>query len=192
MIKKLTSIMLCLTLVSSGGCAGAAIHKPTLPTEAATDIYSPIEAVEVAPLLSVAAPTVETTTGNAPVLIHAGQAFTAPVEGLFFELPVASFILAELENLEARYGVSLTAQRDLDMKRLLLDHETWRLRLNGDRDRFRIIHQADLAEQQRLLNLIQTSMTEGKAFPWMEVFVGIGALFIGVVGGFVAGFFIKS
>ena len=192
MTNKLISIVLCFSLLTSSCATGKTGNVSTLPVEAPTDIYSPIEAAEVAPLLAVAAPTVEQTTGPAPIHVLAGQTFTSPAEGLFFTLPVASFILAELENLESRYGVSLAAQRELDTSRLQLSEETWRLRLNGDRERFRIIHTADMAEQQRLLNLVQAAMTENKDFPWTEVFVGLGALFIGIVGGFIAGFFIKS
>jgi len=146
----------------------------------------------LAPLLSVEAPRLEQTAGAAPIHVSAGQTFVIPADGLFFTLPVASFILAELESLEARYGVSLAAQRELDMKRLSLTEETWRLRLNGDRERFRIIHTADMEEQQRLLNLVQAAMTENKDFPWSAVLFSLGSLAIGIIGGFIAGFFVRN
>jgi len=188
MINKLISIMLCFTLLTSACAPGRTGNVSTLPTEAATDLYSPIEAVELAPLLSVEAPRLEQTAGAAPIHVSSGQTFVSPADGLFFTLPVASFILAELESLEARYGVSLAAQRELDMKRLSLTEETWRLRLNGDRERFRIIHAGDREEIERLVGLVSDSMTARSDFPWISVIISGGMLLLGIVVGFVSGF----
>ena len=71
---------------------------------------------------------------------------------------------------------TLIEQRDRDYETLTFLNEQWRIRLNGDRDRFRIIHEVDQAEITRLLGLVERTMERGTSFPWEAVLVGAGGL----------------
>lgn len=184
MINKFISVLLCFTMLSAcatGKIAGAHLTTTTTPT----DIYSPVEAVELAPLQAVADVSTEPTTGPAPMLVLAGHAFTAPVDGLFFTVPVASYILAESEAMQNRANVSLTTQRSMAMARIQLVDETWRLRLNGDRERFKLIHDSDQAEINRLMGLVGNAMEQPHDFPWTAVLFSLGAFAVGIITGFI-------
>lgn len=184
MTVKLISILLCFTFLSA--CAtGKTAGVRSATTPAPTDIYSPVEVVELAPLQAVADVSADTTTGPAPTLILSGQTFIAPVDGLFFTVPVAGWIIAESESMQNRANVSLTSQRSMDMARIQLLEDTWRLRLNGDRSRFKIIHDGDQAEINRLMGLVESSMTQTHDFPWVSVLATAGALLLGIITGFI-------
>ena len=183
-IKKLISTVLFFVLLSACA-AGKTIGGHTTTPTPSTDIYSPVEPVEIAPLLAVADVSIETTTGPAPTLILSQQTFIAPSDGLFFTVPVASFILAENEALQDRANASLLSQREMDMVRLRLNDDTWRTRINSERDRFRIIHESDQNEITRLLGLVESSMTGSSNFSWESVAsVGL-AMLLGVITGIV-------
>lgn len=183
MINKFISILLSITLISACATGNTARVHSTTPEP--TDIYSPVEAIELAPLQTVADISTDSTTGPAPILILSSQAFVAPVDGLFFTVPVASYILAESEAMQNRANVSLITQRQMDMTRLQLVEDTWRIRLNSERERFKIIHNSDIAELNRLMGLVESSMERTHDFPWVTVFVGIGSLLLGIITGYI-------
>lgn len=184
MIKKFISIFLCLSLFTTASCAGGkagSVSASTLPDN--QDAYAPVPEAEIAPLLAVEAVTAEHTTGPAPLLVPTGQTFVAPSASLCFTLEVSSFILAESESVEARYNASLITQRELDMSRLRLSEESWRIRINSERERFLIVHRGDLAEISRLMGLVKSSMETSSSFPWVTVLVSAGSILLGIVIG---------
>lgn len=206
-MKKVISTILAFSLLLGCNTAPASetgSRTATSGGEGPMDIYSPIPAedVPVEPLEAVEAAEIVRTTEPRPRELSVGTRLLGPPDAsgnpsyeltldtthVLFTSDYASFVVTEIVALRDRAERTLIEQRDRDYETLTFLNEQWRIRLNGDRDRFRIIHEVDQAEITRLLGLVERTMERGTSFPWEAVLVGAGGLLIGVIGGFLMGF----
>lgn len=110
-----------------------------------------------------------------------------PFSGLLLSDSAAAFVASEYEALTQRFQLTLTQQRERDYARLVREVESFRLRLNGDRERFLLI----IESQERYVESLEEALRGQDDLNVMEVlsFVGVGALgiLIGIVVGIFAG-----
>lgn len=186
--KRIVSLLCACTLLV--GCNRTPPVSPEANSTSGGEesLLAPLVEEALTELPLVEAPTVERNTSTTARRYRVTLGMPAPASGLLLNDEAEAYVFAESEAFEARCRVAITSQRDRDAVRLSLEVGELRLQMNSDRERFRIILDGRDREIQRLMSLNETLSGSASDFPLEEVLLGIGALAVGLVGGFAVGF----
>lgn len=200
-MKKFIAIFLIFSLLfgCNPGSQSTSLSQ-TSGDEIEADMFSPLPEREIEPLEEIPAETITQSSEAAPVELPAGSVVLFPSAGdqqsrrftlehsyVLFTSSAAAFVITEIVALQERAARALREQRTRDFARLRLLDEQWRLQLNSERERFRIIHEADRAEVARLIQLNQAAIQRGNEIPWENILISIGIFALGAVIGLVGG-----
>lgn len=178
-------VLICFlgTVVGCGGSTGAG--RTTLDNIRAQ--FPEVEDMPLESLESVVPPLREEPDQTTAFSQRVLRGESAPFSGLLLSDSAAAFVASEYEALTQRFQLALTQQRDLDQARLARELESFRLRLNSDRERFLIIAEG---QERHILQLEEIIRNQNEP-NLVEIlsFVGIGAL--GILIGIVVGFFVS-
>lgn len=189
LIKQGTALIVLTCFLCSGlvvGCGGAPVAgRSTLDSIRAQ--FPEVEDAPLEPLESVVPPVREEPDQTTAFAQRVLRGESVPFSGLLLSDSAAAFVASEYEALTQRFELALTQQRDLDQARLTRDIESFRLRLNSDRERFLIIVEG---QERHILQLEEIIRNQDEP-NLVEIlsFVGIGAL--GILIGIVVGFFVS-
>jgi len=202
-MKQTIGFFLIMSLLFGCNPTPQSRRTETSGDENVVGMFTPIPEFPPTPLEELAAETIEQSSDPAPIELPRGTIINIPAfsgqssrrltlddSHILFTASAAIFIVTEVVAFQERAARVLTEQRTRDYNRLTLLNEEWRIRLNSERERFRIIHEHDQAELNRLIRLNEVSMERANSFPWETVLLTLGALVVGAAGGVLTGIFI--
>jgi len=137
------------------------------------------------PLVEVTIPERVNTPDDQAYTLRVTVGQTVPFSGILFSDSAAAYVTTEYVALSERFQLALGTQRQMDFARLVLDTNSLRLQINGDRERFFVV----LQNQQEQINDLRILNAEANS-PWQKIWLGLGVGAAGILLGLLAGFFV--
>lgn len=186
-LTLLTMVSFLCAALGGAGCGASQSSSQRTTLESIRAQFPQIEEQPVEPLEALETPPRESPNEESSFSQRVLRGESVPFSGLLLSDSAAAFVASEYEAQAQRFSLTLQQQRQRDYARLVRDSEGFRLRLNGDRQRFLIIAEA----QERYIQGLETAIRSQDEPNILEILalVGVGALgvLIGIVIGIFAG-----